>query len=611
MFCRNCGYNMGDAKQCPKCGTFIPEYDGTQAEQNQPAAQQMTQEEQQTVGSEMNQQPTGQQMNQQPASQQVNQQTGQPANQQGQKIQEEYTVGQYQNMLNQESQNQDAKNQAAAFGPNNNFYQNYQNGMQSGQRNPIQPKKKKKWPIVVAIVAVICLVLGAGTYFAFPYIQDATSPKKQAVTALKNSCSEFQSKISTSLDKSTNNATDTKKKLSGEFTLDKTTVEGSDYLTYLKVDTIAYEIDVDTLTQEMSGTMNLKHGSKGTSQLEISFYSDGNTLYVRIPQLFNESLEVSMSDLFSGTDYQSSYSGLAKMLGGMDNLTITKYSGAINAAVKDAVEGLNVMIDNCEYEKTDSINMDSDQGSQKVSVFNVTVTPNAVCKGLETMIDKMYDDSELSAYMTLLSTYTGTSKEEMKDSIWEGYPDMNSVQLTLYVTKDNKIVRFLIDDSASQEEVRGTIDYSCVIDNKITDVYTLEFRIEDDSITSIKGNSGKSSSGKGGSTKYQSNKTTQSTSGSTSSIVYKISFNKDHITLDEFSMVLYTDDNEKVEVSLSGNYNVSESGSLKLSKSNFVNPINVESMTQAQATSLYNQINQNSYIIRNIISDSLYNALMR
>ena len=44
---------------------------------------------------------------------------------------------------------------------------------QALQQEPVnsnKPPKKKIWPVVTAIVAVLVLLAGIGTYFAYPYI---------------------------------------------------------------------------------------------------------------------------------------------------------------------------------------------------------------------------------------------------------------------------------------------------------------------------------------------------------------------------------------------------------------------------------------------------------
>lgn len=247
MFCTKCGYNAGTAKFCPKCGNPLnPQPVQETPVQNEPVAQ--------TVQSE-------------PVEQQ---QFG--------------TQSQFNETVQQQFGTQP---QSGTVPPVNADVPRYQ------QAPPMQQqpkKKKKKWPIVVAIIAVI---VAAAAVLGFVVLPNVLSPDKHAIAAIKKLGTGLEDTASSALDNMSLTSVSDKNQITGTLKLDTATIDGEKYSDYIKADTVTYDIQMDASTEKMAGEIKLQNGS--ATALTVTFYSDGNNMYFKVPELFSESFVISLT----------------------------------------------------------------------------------------------------------------------------------------------------------------------------------------------------------------------------------------------------------------------------------------------------------------------------
>ena len=78
-----------------------------------------------------------------------------------------------------------------------------------------------------------------------------------------------------------------KSQITGTLKIDTATIDGEKYSDYIKADTVTYDIQMDASTEKMAGEIKLQNGS--ATALTATFYSDGNNMYFKVPELFSES----------------------------------------------------------------------------------------------------------------------------------------------------------------------------------------------------------------------------------------------------------------------------------------------------------------------------------
>lgn len=157
-------------------------------------------------------------------------------------------------------------------------------GTQSQFNETVQPqpkKKKKKWPIVVAIIAVI---VAAAAVLGFVVLPNVLSPDKHAIAAIKKLGTGLEDTASSALDNMSLTSVSDKNQITGTLKLDTATIDGEKYSDYIKADTVTYDIQMDASTEKMAGEIKLQNGS--ATALTVTFYSDGNNMYFKVPELF-------------------------------------------------------------------------------------------------------------------------------------------------------------------------------------------------------------------------------------------------------------------------------------------------------------------------------------
>ena len=594
MFCSKCGYDAQNAKFCPKCGNPIK----------------ITQPQQETVTPQQSVQPQGTVQSQQTGAQ--SQQFGAQPQQFGTQPQQTGTQPQQFGAQPQQfgTQPQQTGAQPQQFGTQpQQFGTQPQMGMPQPQSQPEMPKakkKKKKWPIVLVCVLAGIILLGVAGYFAYPYIDEMLHPKKQAITALKNAGADFESCINDSIDKFTTTGISDKQEMKGSFKIGSANIDGSNYLSYLKVDTVNYDIQTSLSSNEISGTVSLASGSS-KPVVQATFYTDNSYLYFNIPEISSTSFRVSLSYLGVSTYGSSVYRAGSSVsgLGSLNSSTVSLYADVFKAVVSDIMGAFDNIVDSCEYNKVESTTYKSDNGDIKVNVFEVTVNQKALEAGIDSAIDNIYGDSKLTSYLSLLSIY-GMNKDTLKSEAKKEISGMQPVKFKIYVNKDNKIVKATVDASEFGED-SGEVSASFIGKDNLYDYVV--FEIKDVENASAKFVVKKDSDDVSFSMDITPDQTQYK--GEYISAGIDMSVSGTNVTIKNV-YVKGKADKDTIDVSGSGQYALSNFSSMTYGKTYFGNTIEINdkflSTPGINVVEYYNNINK---IAQQLLSDSLYNQYFK
>ena len=601
MFCTKCGYNAGTAKFCPKCGNPLnPQPVQETPVQSEPVAAQPVQEtpvQSEPVAAQPVQETPVQS---EPVAAQPVQ--SQPVQQFGTQPQADVTPQQQfgtQPQFNAASQQQfGTQPQFGAVPPVNGDVPRYQ------AADPMQPqpkKKKKKWPLVAVILIALAAVITAVVIVVLPKLKKELSPTKQAVTAIKNVGASLEDSVDKLFDNLGTNTVSDKNEISGTFKFDNMTVNGESYSKYVKADSIKYDIQTDTSLQKAAGDLKLQNGS--TELLTVSFYTDGSTVYFKIPELFTETFSMSVDQIVNDTDIDPSFgypfdmSDISGYLSALNAGNLSQYKEPAKAAARALAKGIDAFADECQYGQNESLTYKSDNGDIEVTEYSVTVTENAIKAGVDTAIDALYADSATSAYMSMLSI-AGVTQDSLKEEVASSIQGMDPVTFSMYVNKDDAIVRISIDNADVNGNSNGTIAISFVGKDNISDYVVIEANADDTNMKFTVQNADNRSSVafdmKQGS-EYMKMALDCSLSGST-------------VAINNMSIDMNIED-VKANMKITGDYSQKEFSTMKYSSSSFPKPVNVDKMTSAQQTALATELVKNSAVFKKIISDDLYKQL--
>lgn len=568
MFCTKCGFDAQDAKFCPRCGSPIT--DGTEPQMNaQPQAA--------TPQAGNNAQPQGA-----PYQAENN-------------AQPQAAASETENSVPPQAGNnvppQGGFAQGAPTGGQNFGMPGY-NGAQ-GTVFYAAPKKKKRWPLITALVIVIVAVLGVGTYFAYPYVKEIISPRRQAVEALKSIGAEFAEAVDDVMDNSSDGVP-VKQQAVGALSFDSFSADGEDFLSYVKVDTLQYDIQADAETGEVGGTIGLSSGNSD-AVITLNFYMDGRDMYFNVPQLFSENFRVDLSDISGGDldDIYSYYNLFGYYMQGNGSLDISAYSDVVNAAVNDVLSGYYKAVDEFEYKKLESTTLESDGLSAKVSSYRVTVTGDALISGVNEAIDSLFDDSQVSPYLGMLSAYGYASRESLKQSAANELADMQDFSFILYTRSGGRMAGLDVDlEDDVKLSVRSLADdlseHVNISVSDVSDSVSVSFK-EAGNETQMKFNMAVSG-------------------GDFFDIYISCQSDENTVTIKDFDINMDIDGTE-FSLEVAGLSSAKEFSSMKFSPSYFKGALNPEMLTSSQQTALVNEFAQNGSILKKVVSDELYKSV--
>ena len=419
-----------------------------------------------------------------------------------------------------------------------------------------------------------------------------------AKTAIKKLGTGLENTASSAFDNMSFTSVSDKSQITGTLKIDTATIDGEKYSDYIKADTVTYDIQMDASTEKMAGEIKLQNGS--ATALTATFYSDGNNMYFKVPELFSESFVISLAQLEDEIDSGFSYGSMgsiSKYFSSIDTSNIELYREPVNAAVKCVVKGINTFAEECEYKKGDKLTYNSDNGDIKVSEYSITITKDAVIKACETVIDELYASKDLSSYMTLL-TMAGVSQTTIKSSIESSLSDMQPVTISMYVNKKDEIVRLAIDAADYNTSEKGFIAMSFLGNDNPFEYVVIEADVDDINM------------------KY-----TVRTQDNKAALALEMTQNKEYIKAGaELSASgttvkidnLYVNSNidgSNIDMKLSGEATQKEFSKLKYSASDYSGAYNLANLTETQSTTLAYELMKNLNVLSNVFSDNLYNEL--
>ncbi|MDO5402160.1 MAG: zinc ribbon domain-containing protein [Eubacteriales bacterium] len=481
---------------------------------------------------------------------------------------------------------------------------NYFEGQAMGQpqQEPVSVKKKK-WPKVAAVVAAVLAVLCVAGYFAYPYIANMISPKNQAITALKNAGADFESMLTDSVSSLSTTSAASENELKGSLKINSAAVDGMNYMSYLKVDTINYVIQTDIHKEVVSGTVGLASGTSA-NVINVLFYTDADNVYFKIPELFQESFKMPVSNLSAGSSVTGSLGSLSSVLDSADPAMISQYSGIIQSVIKDIMTGFDKMIEKCEYRKTGASTYQSENGEIKVNTFDVTLTKSALLEGINAAIDALYADTEVSSYMSLITSLTGGTKDTIKAEVQKGLSSMSDIPFTIYVGREDKLVKAIVDFSAIGVASAGDISLEFIGSGNPMEHVVMQAGIDGTSVKyTLKLSDGKISAA----LDFVPDQTTNK--GEFLSIGADMSVSGNKITVDNISCK-GKGDGYTIDVSVSGQMSADTYGSMSLTAASFKDSMDLYKITSEQSNALSEELLKNIDVIKKLVSDTLFNQLI-
>ena len=133
--------------------------------------------------------------------------------------------------------------------------------------------KKKRWPLITAIIAVVVVLTAVGLYFAYPAIKRGTAPASGAADILKAETDRVRQSCETKLTSLENDGSMGAMDFVGTLTLDNLSRGTTDYKSYLKADKVKYDIHSDMSDGVVSGILGISE-NENSPAVNIRFYKD-------------------------------------------------------------------------------------------------------------------------------------------------------------------------------------------------------------------------------------------------------------------------------------------------------------------------------------------------
>lgn len=429
---------------------------------------------------------------------------------------------------------------------------------------------KKRITIAAIVVAVICIV-GVAVFFAAPYVKNVTDPARKPQSALKDAGQDVADSFNSELDKLILAAAGGKSvTFTGYTTVDKLSTDSVDVMKYLAVDTVEYEYGLNLSDMSAGGRLDLKKAG-GDTVAQMYFYTDGKTLYFKVPQLCSYNFKVNIENALKTADVDS-YMNLGfdlndvkyslSLLEGVDNEEKESYSKAIKSVVKDIKSGYDKAIEEIAYEKGEAQEYSRGSDSKNVTAYSVTVEKQALLDGSDTAIEAIFDDQDINGYRTLITSYYKDSRQKLKDAVAEKLSDYEPVTFTAYVDGSSNLVAAKLSDGTADILIEmmepGKVtyySYSVVKDG--TSIQTVSERVSDDT--------------------------------------YNVSMSAE---------------SADVAISYSGQSSRSYTDKLVVDASSFTNAVDVENISNAQSMAILREVIANSATLTKLISGDALTELL-
>lgn len=429
---------------------------------------------------------------------------------------------------------------------------------------------KKRITIAAVVVAVIC-VIGVAVFFAAPYVKNVTDSARKPQSALKDAGQDVADSFNSELDKLILATAGGKSvTFTGYTTVDKLSADSVDVMKYLAVDTVEYEYGLNLSDMTAGGRLDLKKAG-GDTVAQMYFYTDGKTLYFKVPQLCSYNFKADIENALKTADVDS-YMNLGfdlndvkyslSLLESVDNEEKESYSKAIKSVVKDLKSGYDKAIEEIAYEKGEAQEYSRGSDSKNVTAYSVTVEKQALLDGSDTAIEAIFDDQDINGYRTLITSYYKDSRQKLKDAVAEKLSDYEPVTFTAYVDGSSNLVAAKLSDGTADILIEmmepGKVtyySYSVVKDG--ASVQTVSERVSDDT--------------------------------------YNVSMSAE---------------SADVAISYSGQSSRSYTDKLAVDASSFTNAVDVENISNAQSMAILREVIANSATLTKLISGDALTELL-
>ena len=608
MFCTKCGNELEEGRVfCSKCGNMIvlPEKDDSME-----MTQDVSQDSNETV--DLTKSVSGVQPEQQESaapqspfyySQMAQTQAPQPENE----------APQSPFYYNQMAQTQGEQYSQPQYSQPQYSQQQYSQPQysQAPMGTPMRPKKKKA-PLIIAIAAVLVIALGVVGLLMKPTLEMMINPEKQVKTALKQSTGKLADTFDEVLSQqslATSAVSIGKMDFTYSLRLDKATVAGSDFLSYLKVDTLNAHLQMSPDDKVIAGTMGLAANGSTSSVIEAKIYMDRYNVYMSVPSLCSKSFYMSTDSVFddAGIDYDQLF---AYMGSGTSNNSMSMYSGTIQAVVKDVFAAVDTLIEESTYTKLGKVTLSGNQGNVKATQFAVTVTEQNVKNFANNVIDNIYNDDSLKALLGLVSGQI--NKDMIKKQISASTLGFGQLTVNVCVNNKKELVAFSFNTSSISNYKGDNVQFDVKFVGK-EDIYDcVGINISADDFTgnvmiSQNGNNARVEMGmKPLSSKYQGqylDMVIDATENGTDNL-------NGNLTINQFT-IKGNIDNQSIDMAMSGSMGYKQINSVEMSKSDFPNAINAERMTNAQQSEVAAETIKNISVLKNVLSDEMYNKMYK
>lgn len=467
-------------------------------------------------------------------------------------------------------------------------------------------KKKKKWPVITGIVAAALIVLGIGTYFAYPMILQMINPKGYAVTALEKTTATMKSSVNGYFD----NVDFTKMAQSADVSmnlhLDNMDIAGESLFSEFNGKDIILKMQSTPADQLVSGSIALANGS--SSSISIEFYTDGTTLKFKVPKLSSKTFSIATKSM---TDSAYSYDQVFDLMDTFSNPSqlqtyMETYSQPIKAAIQDIIKGLDTVIENCKYDKVGNQTLQTDNGDISVSVYEAIITEDAIKKGVVAAINNLYSDKELSSYTGLITMAIGKTKQDLISSVESANLDMVDIPITLYINRDQEVVKYLFDLNKIVN-TNGKLSVSFLGKDNIYSYIVSEFDMPGEFIGKIIAKNEDHNFNYSMKFKtvdsYSAVNFDYGVQGNWKKTGEDYTFNFDKLYINANA------DGDKIDVSMSGNATSKVIPSMTNNSSSFNNAINIDGMSTEQLKTVLNEVYNNSGNLKGLVPDTLITAL--
>lgn len=334
---------------------------------------------------------------------------------------------------------------------------------------------KSKKLIIAAVLFVILCIAGVTAFFAAPYIKNVTDPGRKAIASMKNAGAEVSDNVNSQIDSFIKSMTDGDvTSYEGYISYDEASYKQEKLSSYLKTSTIRYEYGIDYTNKGFGGSLSLADNENSDGAVTLQFYMDSNNVYFKVPELCSYNFKMSINDMVKYISSAEISNGQADIGFDMNDVAYAlkffksvdveegnSYAQAAQSVVNDIRTGYEKAVEQFVYEKRADkkwyvkLSDDGTEVKEKATVYDVTITKQALLTGAEAAIDAVFDDDSISGYRTLITTYYKNSREKLKNAVREKLASYTDSTMTIYIGSDNRIINYEISRQGADVELES------------------------------------------------------------------------------------------------------------------------------------------------------------